>query len=113
MGLIETIKKAGLDAYGASNPVHIVFGEIRNTDPLVVNVDQRFDLTADFLIVPESLQHFEINLQHSHNYSEGTTDTALNESVVVRRGLEIGDKVILLRMQGGQKYVVLDRTVNT
>src|SRR5690625_934038 len=112
MSMLNLIKQAGLDAYGASNPVIIQFGVVSEVDPLEVIVDQRFPLTEDFLIVPESLTRLEVNLQHSHSYSDGTTGNALNEPVVIRRGLETGDKVILLRMQGGQKYLILDRVVS-
>lgn len=30
---------------------------------------------------------------------------------VIRKGLEIGDTVLLIRYQGGQTYLVLDRLV--
>lgn len=73
MGLLETIKKAGLDAVDAENPVKVVFGEVTKTNPLEVNVEQRFTLSADFLVLTES----------------------------VRDGLQTGDRVVMLRVQGG------------
>lgn len=119
MTLLDTIKRAGLVAVNSENPVNLLFGEVIEKDPLVIKVDQRFDLTADFLIVPESLTPLEINLQHEHQYQDAsesgtstrTTQAALNEPIVIRRGLEIGDRLILLRVQGGQKYLILDRVV--
>ncbi|RJE84271.1 DUF2577 domain-containing protein [Paenibacillus sp. 1011MAR3C5] len=85
MSMLELIKKAGAGAVEASNPVNILYGEIVSVHPLSVRVDQRFTLPAGFLILTESL---------------------------ALRGLEQGDRVLLLRMQGGQRYVVLDRTVS-
>ena len=38
----------------------------------------------------------------------GTLQLILTERVT-ENGLEEGDQVILIRMQGGQKYIVLDR----
>src|SRR5690606_16624287 len=58
-------------------------------------------VTEDALTTP-------YNLQHSHTYDGGTTDSALS-TIVIREGLKVGDKVILLRVQGGQKYVILDK----
>lgn len=116
--LANTLKKAAMAAYGASNPAAVMFGEVTNTDPLEVNVDQRFTLPADFLIIPESLTHFEINLHHYHEYtddsggSEQTKPALPEEPIVIRRGLEKGDKLLLLRVQGGQQYVILDRVVS-
>ena len=96
----------------ASNPVQIMYGEITKTNPLEVNVDQRFTLTADFLVIPEGLMPYEVDLRHSHNTGNGNTGDALTQPITVRRGLETGDKVLLLRMQGGQQYVILDRVVS-
>ncbi|MNW45952.1 hypothetical protein D3C74_232280 [compost metagenome] len=119
--LLGTLKKAATDAVNAGNPAAVMFGEVSNTDPLEVIVDQRFTLPADFLLIPESLIHFEISLHHSHEYVDdsgsGTstkqTESALPaEPVVIRRGLESGDKLLLLRVQGGQQYVILDRVVS-
>lgn len=45
---------------------------------------------------------------------ESVTEYKLNidgQEVLIRKGLEIGDTVLLLRYQGGQTYLVLDRLV--
>lgn len=44
----------------------------------------------------------EIDMSHSHGYSG-------QKSFSVQNGLKSGETVLMLRMQGGQKYVVLDR----
>ena len=84
MALVNLIKQASMGAFENSNPVAIMFGTITRTEPLEVNVEQRFTLTRDFLIFTE---------------------------IFNQRVLQRGDKVILLRVQGGQQYVVLDRVV--
>lgn len=109
MNLTNLIKTAARQAVDASNPVHILFGEVTSADPLEVNVDQRFNLTADFLVIPESLSRYEVDLSHSHSYSGGTTGESLTSLVVIREGLQVGDKLILIRVQGGQKYVIFDK----
>ncbi|MHA7966605.1 DUF2577 domain-containing protein [Paenibacillus sp. CAU 1782] len=103
MSMLELIKKAGMGAVEAGNPVQLLQGEVVSANPLSVKVDQRFVLPADFLIVPESLTELEIDL--SQVYGSNTAP------ILVRRGLEAGDSVILLRMQGGQRYLLLDRLV--
>lgn len=57
---------------------------------------------------------------HSHSYA-GETDSALGKiaahahgykgrkTFTVHNGLKVGEKVLLIRLQGGQKYLVLDR----
>ncbi len=120
-GLLNTIKQASTAAMAASNPAAVLFGVVTAEAPLEIRVDQRFTLPAEFLIVPESLTHYEVPLRHAHRYTDDsasgsstkTTEPALpEEPLVIRRRLEAGDKVLLLRVQGGQQYVLLDRVVN-
>ncbi|MDR6883799.1 DUF2577 domain-containing protein [Bacillus sp. 3255] len=107
--LANTIKQAGVGAVNQGAPVTVMFGVVTNTSPLEVTVDQRFSLDEDFLIVPESLTEFKIGLEHTHSYPGGTTGPALTEELVIRRGLEAGDTVIMFRMQGGKQYLIFDR----
>jgi hypothetical protein len=81
MALLETIKKAGLGAIDATNPVNVLFGTVTSVQPLKINVEQRFVLHKDNLVI---LKHYEP---------------------------AAGDKVILLRVQGGQQYVVIGKVV--
>lgn len=110
--MLEAIKKAAMDAVVASNPVVIMFGTVTKTNPLEVNVDQRFTIDADFLVVPESLTRLEIDLRHMHASPGGTTGEALTQPIVIRPGLQVGDQVALLRIQGGQKYLIYDKVVS-
>lgn len=110
MGMINIIKKAGIDAVGASNPVNIIFGEVLNVEDFKIKIDQKLILPKEFFIIPESLTRYEIDLSHNHNYTDGSTSNVLNK-VVIREGLKQGDKVLLLRVQGGQQYIILDKVV--
>ncbi|AFQ45152.1 DUF2577 domain-containing protein [Desulfosporosinus meridiei] len=113
--LLDVIKTAGMDAVGASNPVTVMSGEVMTVNPLSVMVDQRFTLTADFLMVPESMTSFELDLEHTHQYTDDGSSRnsakALTTKIVIRGGLKAGDMVLLLRVQGGQKFVILDKVV--
>lgn len=80
--LLEMIKIAALKAVEQSKPVALMPGTVLTTDPLRILVEQRLELPAELLIVTESLR---------------------------TRGLQAGDQVMLIRMTGGQKFVVLDR----
>ncbi|MGF9913745.1 DUF2577 domain-containing protein [Paenibacillus ehimensis] len=106
MSLLDVIKRAALDAVEAQKPVSILFGKVTKKSPLEVFVDQRFTLTEDFLILPEQLTELKIDLKHTH---PGGNGEALTEPIVIRKGLEEGDKVILARMQGGLNYLIIDR----
>ncbi|MGG1878130.1 DUF2577 domain-containing protein [Paenibacillus cisolokensis] len=111
--MLDIIKKAALEAVGASNPVAVQIGTVVSISPLEISLDQRITLPEAFLIVPESLTRYEIDLSHVHKLS-GSPDTeqALTDKIVIRKGLAVGDAVILVRVQGGQKFVVLDKAVS-
>ncbi|WP_010279859.1 DUF2577 domain-containing protein [Paenibacillus senegalensis] len=98
MKMIEIIKKAGVGAVEAGSPVAVVYGTVQRTNPLEVRVDQRTLLPKDFLIIPEHLTEYKLNLD--------------GREWLVRRGIEQGDKLILLRMQGGQSFIALGRVVS-
>ncbi|QOS98105.1 DUF2577 domain-containing protein [Brevibacterium sp. JNUCC-42] len=119
--MLELIKQASLGAIEASGPVAIFYGSVTSAEPLEVNVDQRFTLTEEFLVIPERLTLYEVDLSHTHTYSDGTptgtviknTAIALPEKLIIRRAFKVGDTVLLMRVQGGNSYVVLDRVVAT
>lgn len=138
MGMIDIIKKASLGAVGAGNPVNILFGEVLNIDTttletvkdeikyfntymnkMEIKVDQKIILDKDFFIIPESLTRYEVDLKHKHKYEDSTctsnstkeTQEKLLDKITIREGLNQGDKVLLLRVQGGQQYVILDKVV--
>jgi len=97
VALASLIKQASMGAYNASNPVAVMFGTVTKANPLEVNVEQRFTLTRDSLVLTERLTEYRTTVD--------------GNEIIIRRGLQAGDKVLLLRIQGGQQYVVWDRVV--
>ena len=81
MSLIETIKRISADERKASKPVEVVFGTVLSSNPLKIKIDQLLVLSEPHLILGN---HKEFN---------------------------DGDWVILLRIQGGKKYLILDKEI--
>ncbi len=90
--MLDIIRKASLGAVSNTNPMAVVYGTVINTAPLEINIDQRFTLPASVLVIPETISKL----------SSGT-----------QTGLQLNDRVLMLRVQGGQSYVVLDRLVSS
>ena len=114
--LIEVIKKAALDAVENENPMNVVFGEVVNTEPLKINVDQKTTLESDSLILTNAVREHTVEMTVDHltentNSGSGSHNHAYKgrKQFIVHNGLAVGEKVILLRMQGGQKFIVMDR----
>ena len=118
---VENIKKAALDAVHASNPSGIYFGTVISPSPLKISVEQKMTLTEKQLVLTTLVQDFSVNMTVDHtteNKSGGSGDSSFashnhdykgTKSFRVHLGLKAGEKVMLIRVQGGQKYIVLDR----
>lgn len=112
MSLANVIKQISNNTTGAGYPVAVMLGTVSQVDPLEILVDQRFKIDEDFLIVTERVTKQEIDLKHKHDTNGEPTQDALTEKIVIREGLKPGDGVVLLRVQGGQQFVVLDKVVS-
>lgn len=101
MDLLSIIKQAGIAAVDAQNPVQVVVAKAESISPLTVNIEQRLQLTQEFLWIPESMTRHTAKIKHGEYEQE----------IVIREGIQVGDSLLLLRVQGGQKYIVLDKVV--
>ena len=99
MNLLESIKIASIDAINASKPVEIVFGIVLSIEPLKIDLEQKLTLSESFLIVPEQFTDRKINIVIDDEEKE----------IEIKSALKVDDKLILARVQGGQKYLVLSR----
>ena len=136
--LVDALKRAALDAVKASKPVYVCFGKVQSTSPLKINVEQKMVLGEKQLILTRNVTDFttkvtidwtsECSLStHSHtvngdngsggtiNLTSGTTNLAHThkitgkKKITIHNGLAVGDEVILIRQQDGQKFIVVDR----
>lgn len=125
-GFVKVIKRAALEAVANSKPADLRYGTVISTSPLKVQITQRFILPEAVLIVPEHLTEHEIEVSITSGYgwdtenkSGGSGDSAFashnhdivisKKKMMVHNQLKVGDKVALLRQQGGQLYFILDR----
>lgn len=81
----ETIKRIAINAVLATNPVNVLFGTVLKNGPIEVEIHQKLKLGKEFIIMTQSIQEL---------------------------GLTIGDKVVMLRMQGGHQFLILDKVVD-
>ena len=97
--LVETIKTAALSAFEESKQVAIVSGVVEETSPLKIKVDQKRVFTETFLDLSNNVK----------DYKTTVTINGITQECIINNSLKVNEKVILLRVQGGQKYLVLDR----
>ncbi len=97
--LVKAIKKAGTEAVNASGPVIIVFGKVISASPLKVLVDQKMTLGTAQLVLTGNVTDYEMSV----------TVEEKTQKLTIHNSLSKGEEVILLRQQGGQKYIIVDR----
>lgn len=97
--LIETIKKVAMAVYNESKPFALAYGVVENINPLLIKVDQKLPLTKEFLILTNMVKDYNVEV----------TLGGTKQICTIHNGLKINEKVLLLRVQGGQQYIVLDR----
>lgn len=113
--MLETIKQAAVNAVEAAKPAAFFFGRVESTDPLSVRIDQKTVIQARFLIVPERFSRRTLHLQgevQTEPESGHRHKVSINQDMTVTSPLAVGDTVILARVQGGQRYLILDRVVS-
>ena len=99
--LFNAIKRISVDAVQAEKPADIRYGVVSSESPLKIKVSATFILPESAVIIPEHLK-----------YVEGEPDPLTGITPIVLAegsGLKMGDEVILIREQGGGKYIVLGR----
>lgn len=127
--LLQTIKKAALESFDATKPTTVVFGKVISVAPLKINVEQKMILTDAQLVLTQSVMDFKTQMSFDNpmvkqvyttlNMNETTESSPakiifkqkIKHDITIYNHLLVGDEVLLLRVQGGQKYIVLDRVM--
>lgn len=123
--LIKVIKRAAVEAVGAQKPAEICFGKVTCVSPLKITVEQKLTLGEAQLVLTRNVTEYKTyisggNIQDHYYAGEPQDKNTLpvnpshvhaigNIQITVHNGLVVGDEVVLLRQQGGQKYIVVDR----
>ena len=136
---LQVMKRAAVEAVAAGKPAAFCYGTVMAVEPLQIMAEQKLLLEAeqleltsavqDILVDVEICTHTEndifLNGRHTHAISdtytgggscdEGNLNTTHKHAIKGRKqlriynGLQVGERVLLLRWPGGQKYLVLDR----
>lgn len=107
--LVRLIKRAALDAVDAGKPVNVCFGRVTKASPLVICVDQKLYLGENQLVLCRSVTEYTVQVKVEWETDSGFDQITGDKYMLVRNALKTGDEVLLLRVQDGQKYVVVDR----
>ena len=108
--MVEAIKNIARGAGAANPPCTFMFGMVVGIEPLTVQVDNRFFISGSTLVLMKSCINAEHNT-HRHKIISSVTKERLEMETDDKDeeyyGLAVGDKVALIRENGGQRFLVL------
>ncbi|WP_313524802.1 DUF2577 domain-containing protein [Anaerotignum sp.] len=126
--LLQLIKQASKEQVESSKPVAVMIGKVVSIAPLEIQLDQKLKLTEAFLVLTKAVVDYSVDLTvdhmtethtHTHQYTDDSTTRTTQphthnhayigqKPFIMHNKLKVNEHVILLRVQGGQKYIVLD-----
>ncbi len=121
--LVTLLKRVAREEREASKTCDFIFGTVTSVSPLQIITEQQLPLGANQLVLCRNVTNFKTTVTISWQTGakgggsgEGAYDSHAHgisgtKSITINNGLGVGDKVILLRQDGGQKFLVLDRVV--
>ncbi|GKH49061.1 phage protein [Eubacteriales bacterium] len=116
--LTQAVREAAMTAVEATKPADFFFGVVTASNPVAVLVDSRFTVSGNMLVIPREYRagvyvtHTHTIDPHKHTIptgESGETELTTKAETETYSGLAVGDKVVLLRKAGGQRFLILGR----
>lgn len=110
--LVKAVKRAALEAVESSKPVNVYFGRVVAVSPLQINVEQKMTLGSAQLVLTRNVTDYETEVTvewETEKMDEHVHELTGKKQMKIHNALSAGDEVVLIRMQEGQKYIVIDR----
>lgn len=114
--LLSIFTKMTKEPKRSSDFSDIVYGQVISVAPLTIKIDNRNIISENMLVVGALCKQTIIKIpfpekgqvKHQHQGVHGMTSMELPQ-IELWRGLNVGDKVIMIRFMQGQKYFILQR----
>lgn len=120
--LVQLLKELSKTTNEATEPFEHRKGIVETISPLTIRVDQKLLLEEEELILTHMVRDYEVDISVSHETEESEDIKGImpdfkshshkykgRKKIIIHQGLKAGEEVILLKVQGGQAYIVLDR----
>lgn len=120
---VRSIRKIVLDAVNAQKLSTVVYGTVESVAPLKVRIDQKLVLEQEHLKLTRAVMDYEVDMTVDHltENRAGGSDAASfashnheykgRKKFLIHNGLVDGDKVTMIRIHGGQQYLIIDKEV--
>ena len=127
---LKIVQDIAAKVYNNSEPSDIEFGTVESIGPLVIRISEMITLNENQLILTNLVKDFEVDIEVSHRTVNDDILNTLHDhpgvpqnsfdshhyhdykgrkKIKIYMGLKVGEGVILLKKQGGQRRLVIDR----
>lgn len=110
---------------GATGLTDYTIGTVSKESPLEIKINERITLPNSMILLTEVVIEKKLNLSHFHEVQDSTeiednhkhnisldTKTSTDTTITIQEGLKEGEKVLLLSVAAGQKFVVISKLRN-
>jgi len=98
--LIKTIKQIVKDTISSMRMADIVSGMVISTSPLQIKIDQKLILYSAQISLTCNVKNYQ---------TEISINGGMKQNCTIYNDLKVGDKVKMIRQNGGQHYLVIDK----
>lgn len=124
MKIVNTIKEIASTVISNGEPMEVIVGEVVSVSPLAIKIDPKLTVPEENIILTKNTSEWTMEMSVDHvtenraggggmaEYASHNHEYKGRKKYLVHNQLVMGDKVIMLKETGGQRYIALDRWYN-
>lgn len=124
MKIVNTIKEIASTVISNGEPMEVIVGEVVSVSPLAIKIDPKLTVPEENIILTKNTCEWTMEMSVDHvtetraggggmaEYASHNHEYKGRKKYLVHNQLVMGDKVIMLKETGGQRYIALDRWYN-
>lgn len=122
--IVNIIKEIASTVIQNGEPMEIIVGEVVSTSPLEIKIDPKLTIPEENIVLTKNTSEWTMEMSVDHvtenrsgggGYAEFAShnhEYKGRKKYLIHNQLVVGDKVIMLKETGGQRYIALDRWYN-
>lgn len=114
MDLIDILQKINQDGLNAASLTDLAIGTVNSASPLQITLQTNMQpLREEVLYLTEAVLEKKLVFSGTSSipqfYINGENVPSSGNTVYLNQSLAVGDKVLMLRVQKGQKFIVISK----
>ena len=122
--IVNIIKEIASTVIQNGEPMEVIVGEVVSASPLEIKIDPKLTIPEEIIVLTKNTSEWTMEMSVDHvtenrsgggGYAEFAShnhEYKGRKKYLIHNQLVVGDKVIMLKETGGQRYIALDRWYN-